>query len=223
MIDKQSLAAMIDYSLLKIISREKFVKGCKEAALYKFASVTVNPANVQEAVKLLGGSGVPVGTVAGFSLGATITEAKIVEAQKALEYGAVYVDMVLNIYALKAGDFDLVYHDICGVKNVVRDKGLTRVILENCYLTDNEKIIACELCIKAGADFVKTSTGYGPSGASVDDMRLMVKTAKGRIKVKAAGGIYTLNDALAMINAGADRLAFSKSLDIMAELDAMNG
>ena len=206
-----------DHTLLKADARkDAVIKLCDEAKKYDFASVCVNPDYVSLCAKELKDSDVKVCTVVGFPLGSMISEAKAFEASKAIEQGAEEVDMVINISALKDGDLDYVTKDIRTVKEAC-GKTLLKVIIEACLLTDEEKVQACECAVKAGADYVKTSTGFSKAGAKPEDVKLMKDTVKDKAKVKAAGGIHTLAEAKAMILAGADRLGCSASVGIMEE------
>ncbi|MBQ1288182.1 MAG: deoxyribose-phosphate aldolase [Erysipelotrichaceae bacterium] len=206
-----------DHTLLKADARkEAVIKLCKEAKEYGFASVCVNPDFVALCAEELKGTDVKVCTVVGFPLGSMISEAKAFEAAKAIEQGAKEVDMVINISALKDGDLDYVTKDIRTVKEACGST-LLKVIIETCLLTNEEKIQACECALKAGADYVKTSTGFSKAGATPEDVKLMKDTVGNNAKVKAAGGIHTLAEANAMIAAGADRLGCSASVAIMEE------
>lgn len=204
------VAQMIDHTMLKAdASKETIVRYCKEAREYKFASVCVNSAFVPLVAKELEGSGVKTCCVVGFPLGAMLTSAKAFEAAEAVKAGAQEVDMVINISALKDGDEAFVEEDIRAVVEATKGASkdaLVKVIIETCLLTDEEKVKACELSVKAGADFVKTSTGFSTGGATVADVALMKKTVAGKALVKASGGIRTPEDAKALIDAGADRI-----------------
>jgi deoxyribose-phosphate aldolase len=216
---KQELAKRIDHTLLKPeASRDQVLALCREAREYGFASVCVNPMYVPVAVEELAGSDVLVCTVAGFPLGANATEVKASEARIAVAEGAKEIDMVLCIGALKSGENDHVEADIRGVVDAAQGV-VVKVIIETCYLTDEEKIAACQLARSAGAHFVKTSTGLGPAGATPADVRLMRRTVGDSMRVKAAGGVRTLDDAIAMIEAGADRIGASAGVAIVAALD----
>ncbi|MCR4820033.1 MAG: deoxyribose-phosphate aldolase [Elusimicrobiales bacterium] len=205
---------MIDHTLLKAVAtKEQIVKLCEEARQYHFASVCVNPANVSLAAEQLKGSGVKVCTVIGFPLGANTSVVKAFEATDAIANGADEVDMVINVGAMKAGDTELVYNDIKAVRDASAGK-LLKVIIETCYLTDEEKVKACELSKKAGADFVKTSTGFGTGGATAEDVALMRKTVGPDMGVKASGGIRDAAAAAAMVKAGANRLGCSAGVAI---------
>jgi len=219
---REELACLVDHTLLKPEATEADIKKlCREAGQYKFFSVCVNPSYVKLASKLLRGSGVKVCTVVGFPLGANATEVKIFEAQKGLEDGASEVDMVANIGALRGGNFDLAGKDIMGVAEAAKEWGaVVKVILETGLLSDGEIAEACKVCEWAGADFVKTSTGFGPRGASVEDVRLIKRSC--RLKVKASGGIRNLEQFLAMIEAGADRIGTSAGVAIISEFDLIH-
>lgn len=211
------IASFIDHTNLKPDAIEDQIRQlCAEAKQYGFASVCVNPIWVQLCKSLLAGTNVKVCTVVGFPLGANRPETKVYEAKLAVKHGADEVDMVLNIGKLKSGDFDFVEKDIHKVRNAVPEATL-KVIIEACLLTDDEKVTACQLAQKAGADFVKTSTGFSSGGATVEDVRLMRKTVGSELGVKAAGGIKNFKDATAMIRAGATRLGCSASLAIVSE------
>ena len=212
-----SLARMIDHTLLKPdATQDKIAQLCFEARKYHFASVCINPTNVKLCAELLRGSDVKVCTVVGFPLGATPTEVKVFETENALKEGATEIDMVINIGGLKSGDNQLVARDILGVVEASHKGGaLTKVIIEAALLTDEEKVVACLLAKEAGADFVKTSTGFSSGGATVHDVDLMRRTVGPSIGVKAAGGIHTLEDAEAMVAAGATRIGASAGVKIM--------
>jgi deoxyribose-phosphate aldolase len=212
-----SLAHMIDHTVLKPdATQDQIAQLCYEARKYGFASVCVNPANVKLCTQLLKDSGVPVCTVVGFPLGATSTEAKVFESQQAIRDGATEVDMVINVGALKSRDYELVERDIASIARVCHaGNAILKVIIEAALLTDEEKVVACQLAKVAGADFVKTSTGFGPGGAAVEDVALMRRVVGPTMGVKAAGGIRTYEDAQKMIAAGATRIGASASVKIM--------
>lgn len=218
---RATLARMIDHTLLKPEATPAEIERlCAEAAEHSFATVCVNPIYVALAANLLHGTPVAVCTVAGFPLGATSTPVKRFEALQVLDDGATEVDMVIPIGRLKAGQHDVVRDDIYALAQLCHEQGaLLKVILENALLTDDEKVSACRLAVEAGADFVKTSTGFARSGATVADVALMRQTVGPEIGVKAAGGIRTYADALAMIEAGANRLGASASLKILEEAE----
>lgn len=207
----------IDHTLLKPEATEGDIdRICDEAVEFQFASVMINPSWVKHAAKRLKGTGVAVGTVVGFPLGAHTPEVKAMEARQALRDGATEIDMVLNIGALKSGDYDLVRKDIARVTDASRETGaLTKVILETVLLTDEEKVIASRLAKEAKADFVKTSTGFSSAGATVFDVALMREAVGPEMGVKAAGGIHTQEDMQDMIAAGATRIGASAGVSIM--------
>jgi deoxyribose-phosphate aldolase len=212
-----SIASLIDHTLLRPeATRADIGKLCGEARQYGFATVCINPYWVPLAASELAGTAVKVCTVAGFPLGATSTEAKVAEAAAALRAGAREIDMVMNVGALRSGDFDAVKLDIQAVTSVCHDAGaIVKVILETALLEDAQKIAACGLAQAAGADFVKTSTGFGSAGATVQDIVLMRHAVGPRMGVKAAGGIRTLDDFRAMVAAGASRVGASASVKIV--------
>jgi deoxyribose-phosphate aldolase len=220
--DAIHLASMIDHTLLKPEATEAQIRQlCDEAKQSSFASVCVNPPYVELCAGLLAGTPVRVCTVVGFPLGAHVPEVKAFEAQHAIRAGATEIDMVINVGALKDRNPALVERDIAEVVRVSHAAGaLVKVIIETALLTDEEKIMACRLAQSAGADFVKTSTGFGPGGATPHDVALMRQTVGPQMGVKAAGGIRTLQDALAMIEAGATRIGASASVKIIAEAGA---
>ncbi|MGL4761274.1 MAG: deoxyribose-phosphate aldolase [Sarcina sp.] len=213
--DKQQLASMIDHTVLKAdATRVDVEKICKEAAEYKFASVCINPGNVELAAKLLADSEVKVCTVIGFPLGANTSEVKAFETKDAIAKGAHEVDMVINIGRLKDKDYEYVRNDIKAVVEAAKGKALTKVIIETCLLTDEEKVKACELAKEAGADFVKTSTGFSTGGATPEDIKLMRETVGPNLGVKASGGVRCFADAEAVIANGATRIGASSSITI---------
>jgi deoxyribose-phosphate aldolase len=212
---KEEIARTIDHTYLKPdTSPEKITQLCEEAKRYNFASVCINPSYVPLAVKLLKGTPVKITTVIGFPLGATTSTAKAMETRDAIANGADEIDMVMNIGALKAKNYDLVKKDIRAVVNAANGK-IVKVILETALLTQEEKIKACQLAKEAGADFVKTSTGFGGGGATVADIALMRRIVGPLMGIKASGGIRTLEDVQAMIKAGATRIGASASVAIM--------
>gem|GEM_PF-6651 len=209
-----AVAHLIDHTLLKAnATQEEVGKLCEEARRFCFASVCVNPAYVPLSAQLLRGSGVKVCTVVGFPLGSTTPTVKAIESRDAIANGADEIDMVINVGALKSGNLQLVLDDIKAVREATRGK-VMKVILETTYLTRDEKIKACELSKQAGADFVKTSTGFGPSGATVEDIRLMREMVGPTMGVKASGGIRDQETALKMVEAGATRIGASASVAI---------
>jgi deoxyribose-phosphate aldolase len=212
-----SIAALIDHTILKPeATRTDVIKVCREARQYNFASVCVNPYWVPLVRAELSGSKVKVCTVVGFPLGATSTEAKVAETAAALRAGAEEIDMVINVGALRSGDHEAVKMDIQQVVEVAHEAhAIVKVILETALLTDNEKAVACTLCKLAGADFVKTSTGFGKSGATAADIALMRSVVGPAMGVKASGGIRTLDDLRQMTAAGATRIGASASVKIV--------
>jgi len=225
-LNREEIARLIDHTLLKPeATPAQVAQLCDEARRYGFATVCVNPVYVRFAAEKLQGSGVDVCTVVGFPLGATTTEAKVCEARQAVADGATEIDMVLHIGALKAGDHEAVRDDIAAVVLACHEDGaLLKVIIEAVLLSDEEKVAACQLAQTAGADFVKTSTGFarpstgsGHGGATVEDVRLMRQTVGQQMGVKAAGGIRSYADALAMIEAGANRIGASASVRIVEQ------
>jgi deoxyribose-phosphate aldolase len=215
--EDHSLAGMIDHTLLKPdATSDKIAQLCFEAKKYHFASVCVNPTHVKLCADLLKDSDVAVCTVIGFPLGATSPEVKAFETRNALDNGATEIDMVLNIGALKAGETDLVAKDIRGVVEVAHAaKALVKVIIETALLTDEEKVVACLLAKEAGADYVKTSTGFSGGGATVHDIALMRRTVGPDLGVKASGGIHTHEEAEALVAAGATRIGASAGVKII--------
>lgn len=212
----RELARMIDHTLLKPeATAEQIIKVCKEAREYGFCSVCINPGWVPLVAEQLAGSPVKVCTVIGFPLGATLTESKAFETAEAIRQGATEVDMVINVGALKSGQYDRVLRDIKAVVEAARGKALTKVIIETGLLTDAEKVKACELSKEAGADFVKTSTGFGPGGATPEDIALMRKTVGPELGVKASGGVRDYEAAMAVVKAGANRVGASASINIV--------
>src|SRR5271169_4037298 len=218
--DWRKAASLIDHTLLKPeATREQVVVLCEEALRYGFYSVTVNPTHVARAVAHLRGTSVKVGTVVGFPLGANLTVTKLAEAEAVLRSGAQEIDVVLNIAALKARDRVLVTTEMRNLAQLAHDRGaLLKVILENALLSQEEKILACALAAEAGVDFVKTSTGFGTSGASASDVVLMRGVVGLKIGVKAAGGIRTAAQFMDMVDAGANRIGSSASVEIVREL-----
>ena len=214
-ITRKELAGMMDHTLLKAFSTPADIeKVCKEAMEIGAASVCVNPVNVKQAAALLKGSGVKTCTVIGFPLGANTPETKAFETKDAIANGAEEVDMVINIGAAKAGDFETVYQDIKAVVDAANGT-LVKVIIETSALTDEEKKKACELAMEAEADFVKTSTGFGSGGATVEDVRLMKAVVGSRMAVKASTGINNRAICDAMLEAGAVRMGTSKGIRIV--------
>jgi deoxyribose-phosphate aldolase len=214
------MAKYIDHTILKpAASIEDVRKICDEAKKYKFASVCVNPSYIKFVADVLSGSGVAPCCVIGFPLGACTPEAKANEAGDAAINGAKEVDMVVNVGAIKSNDWALVKRDIEGVVNAVRGRAIVKVIIETCLLTDEEKVKACTVSKLAGAHFVKTSTGFSTGGATVADVKLMRQTVGDIMGVKASGGVKDYKTALAMIEAGANRLGTSSGVDIIMAKD----
>jgi len=220
---RRTLAAAIDHTLLKPeATREQVLKLCAEAAAHRFACAMVNPVWVPTAYAALAGTGVPVGVVVGFPLGANLTSTKREEAAALLRLGARELDMVLNIGLLKSGENGWVQNDIRGVAEVAHEAGaILKVILETSLLSLEEKLRASELACLAGADFLKTSTGFSTGGATAADVALLRGVAGGRCGVKASGGVRTLEDARVMLEAGANRIGASASVAIVQALDAV--
>jgi len=215
-VNMDNIAGFVDHTNLHPDASQKDIKKlCKEALQWDTASVCVNPNYVELCGQLLDDSSVEVCTVIGFPLGANLTTVKVFEAEQALTDGADELDMVMNIGALKSGQEALVLEDIKAVKKVARDK-ILKVILETALLTKDEIIKSCQLACDAGADFVKTSTGFADQGATVENVKLMSKTVDGRARVKAAGGIRNYETALKMIKAGASRIGASSTAHIVA-------
>lgn len=218
MTSKQDLANAIDHTLLApSATRDQIVKLCAEARAHHLHSVCVNPYWVATAAGELAGSEVKVCTVIGFPLGANTTETKAYEAQTALADGATELDMVINVGALVGGDDEAVRYDIATIVDVAKPhRAIVKVIIETCLLDDAQKVRACQLAKAAGADFVKTSTGFSKAGATVEDVALMRATVGDEMGVKASGGVRTLADAAAMLDAGATRIGASASLAILS-------
>ncbi len=215
----EDVAKTIDHSLLRPELDDQFIAdGCRLAARYQVASVCCRPADVPRAVELLAGTGVAVGTVIGFPHGGTTTEAKVYEAEQALRAGATELDMVINIGALRSGRDEYVKDEIAAVVAVAHAAGaIVKVILENAYLDDDQKVRGCRLAEAAGADFVKTSTGFAPTGATHEDLALMRRTVSPRIGVKAAGGVRTLDGLLAVMELGVTRIGATQTAAILDE------
>jgi len=217
-ITREELAKLIDSTLVKAVAtKSEIEKLCHEAIQYGFRCAVVNPVYVKFAAKLLEGSNVKVCSTVGFPFGVSLSEIKALEAVKAVEDGAEELDMVINLSALKSSDYEFVKRDMTAVVDVKRlsKEIIVKVIIETAYLTRDEKVIACKLAKEAGADFVKTSTGLFGGGATVEDVRLMRQTVGKNMGVKAAGGIRTYADAVAMIEAGANRIGTSTAAAII--------
>ena len=217
-INRQTLAELIDQSLLKPeATRDQIEAMCREADQYGFAAVFVNSCYTKLCSDVLAQSKVKVGTVAGFPLGACATEVKVCEARLGIDRGADEIDMVMNIGALKSGDDEYLEQDIRAVVEVCRGKALVKVIIEAPLLSTTEKVKACLLAQEIGADFVKTSTGFGPGGATVEDVALMRATIGDTMGIKASGGIRNYDTAMALVKAGANRIGTSAGVIIVTE------
>ena len=219
MLKAQDIALMVDHSLLQPqMTRQHIENGCAIAREYSTASVCVRPCDVVLAGELLAGSPVKVCTVVGFPHGSNLTQIKAAEAQLALEQGAVELDMVQNIGAFLSGNYKLVEMDITAICGLAHDKGaIVKVILENCFLTPEQIAEACKIAEAAGADFVKTSTGYGSSGATIDDLKIMRMAVSPTVQVKAAGGVRTLDGVLAVRAVGVSRVGATATVAIMED------
>ncbi len=215
--DKLNLAKLIDHTLLKPYTTETDIrKLCDEARKYGFFSVCVHPFFIKKAKNMLSGTDVKLTTVIGFPLGMTLTQVKIYEAMEAVLLGADELDIVINLGAVKAGKWDIVKKEISDLVTATPD--IThKAIIETCYLSDDEKIKASIAVMEAGAEFIKTSTGFAPAGAAVRDIAMIKAATKGKIGIKAAGGIKTLKDILSFVRAGATRIGTSSGVDIMKD------
>ena len=219
----EQLAKVIDHSLLRPeLTEADVLAGCELAALYHVATVCVKPCHVILAKEALKDSDVIVSTVVGFPHGSNLTAIKVAEAQLAMDEGALELDMVLNIGQLRSGEYDFVRDDIKAVCDAAYERGVkVKVIFENCYLTDEEKVIACKLSEEAGADWVKTSTGFAAGGATLEDLRLMRANVSNNVQVKAAGGVRTLPALLDVIDAGATRCGATATATILDDFKQM--
>ncbi len=217
----QQLAKVIDHSLLRPeLTEQEVIDGCKLAARYDTATVCVKPCHVKLSAEILQGTNVIVSTVVGFPHGSNLTATKLAEAQAAIDQGARELDMVLNIGQLRSGQSDAVGADIRAVCQAAHARGVkVKVIFENAYLNDEQKILACKLSEAAGADWVKTSTGFAPSGATLEDLRLMRANVSEHVQVKAAGGVRTLDALLAVIDAGVTRCGATATAAILDEFE----
>lgn len=215
----QEIADMIDVSLLNpTFTMDTIEDGCKTAMDYRCVSVCLRPADVRFAANILKGSDVKVTTVVGFPHGSNETDTKVFETLQAIEHGCVEVDVVLNIGRLLSGDLDYVQKDLHAVVSAAHaKKALVKVIFENAYLTDEQKLLACRICTDVGADYTKTSTGYAPGGATVRDLKLMRANTPSSMRVKAAGGVRTLDDALIVRAVGASRFGCTRTATIMED------
>jgi deoxyribose-phosphate aldolase len=220
----ERVAKTIDHSLLRPeLTLDEVREGCRLAARYRVASVCVRPADVSLAAELLAGSDVEVGTVIGFPHGSHLTATKVFEAKRALTDGATELDMVINIGWLRSGQDDDVEADIRAVVEAARGRAIVKVILENAYLTKDEIVRGCRLTERAGADYVKTSTGFAPGGATLDDLRLMRATVSPAVRVKAAGGVRSLDALLEVMSVGADRCGATRTAEMLDEYRARVG
>jgi len=218
-VTSRDIAKMIDLSLLNpVMTEEDIIAGCELAKKYDVASVCVKPCFVEKSYEILKDTDVKVSTVIGFPHGSNLTEVKVFEAGRALAQGCVELDLVLNIGKLLGGDFEYVESDIRAVAEATHEAGaILKVILENAYLTDELKAKACEIAESAGADFVKTSTGYAPGGATIPDLRLMRASTSDKVSIKAAGGVRTLDAALNVRAVGGSRFGCTATVKIMEE------
>lgn len=215
----KEILAMIDHTLLKQDASREMIKDlCNEAIEYNFGQICVNPYHVSYCKELLENTNVKIATVVGFPLGANTKEIKALEAKEAIENGAHEIDMVINIGAMKDKNFDLVRDDIQAVVEASHPNAIVKVIIETCLLTQEEKEKACQLSMEAGADFVKTSTGFSTGGATIEDVQLMKRVVGDKLGIKASGGVRDLESAKAMIEAGATRLGTSSGVKIAQEL-----
>ncbi len=216
----EDIAKRIDHSLLgPTLTEAELAAGCDLAARYNVASVCIKPFAVKLAASILAGTSVAVGTTIGFPHGGHATAVKVFESERAMDDGATELDMVINIGQAIGGNWDAVGADIAAVTRAAHARGaIVKVIFENCYLTDDQKIRLCEICGAAGSDYVKTSTGYGSGGATLDDLILMKKHAPPPMKLKAAGGIRTLDAIIAVAELGCHRIGASKTAEILDEL-----
>lgn len=221
--NRHELAQRIDHTLLRPTATFADIdRLCQEALQYRFASVCIQPCWVERAARHLTGSGVAVGTVVGFPLGANMPSVKLYEAEQALAAGATELDMVIALPALKSGDWRTVRHEIEQIASLCRSATpsvVLKVIIECCYLTQEEKIQATRAVAESGADFVKTSTGFGESGVTIEDVRLLRSAAPPHLKIKAAGGVRTLSLALELLQAGADRIGTSSGVTLLQQLE----
>jgi deoxyribose-phosphate aldolase len=218
----ESIAKRIDHSLLPpTLTDEELAEGCRLAARYRVASVCIKPYAVAMAAELLAGTGVLVGTTVGFPHGGHATAVKVFEAERAMTEGATELDMVVNIGQVIGGKWDAVRADIAAVTGAAHARGaIVKVIFENCYLNDDQKVRLCEICGEARADYVKTSTGFGTGGATTADLVLMRKAAPPHVKLKAAGGVRDLDTAIAVARLGCDRIGASRTAEILDALSA---
>ena len=221
----EELAGMIDQTLLKpFVGEEEMRAFCMESAKYCFKMVAVNCATTEYCSRVLKDSGVHVGAAVSFPFGQSTIESKVFETKNAIDNGADEIDYVINIFELKNRNYPYLQREMSEIVDLCRQYGkISKVIFENCYLTEEEKKKMCEIALAVGPDFIKTSTGFGTSGASVEDVRLMKQMAGDKIKVKAAGGIRSLQDALDMIEAGAERIGTSSGTRIVDDYKKLKG
>ena len=220
-ITKEQLAGMIDHTNLKAFADDAAIKKlCEEAKKYGFKALAINGAQIERCRKYLGDSPVCIGSTVGFPLGQMTIESKVFEAEDAIRKGAHEIDYVLNVSELKNGNKDYIEREMQEITEACHAHGVVcKVIFENCYLTDDEKKAAAEIALKVRPDFIKTSTGFGTGGATVEDVRLMKAVVGDAVKVKAAGGIRDFETALAMIEAGAERLGTSAGVELMKHFE----
>ena len=217
----KKIANMIDHTILKATAtKDDVVKLCNEAKEYGFFSVCINPANIELAKEELKGSNVKVCTVIGFPLGANTSAVKAFETKDAIAKGADEVDMVINIGALKDKNYELVYEDIKAVVDAANKEALVKVIIETCYLTEEEKIAMCKSVTDAGADYIKTSTGFGTGGATIEDIKLFKQHIGPNVKIKAAGGVKTVEDLEMFITEGCERIGTSSAINLIKGKEA---
>ena len=224
MISKQELARMIDHTYLKAYATDVDMKKlCEEAVEYGFAMVAVNSGQSRRCSTYLAGTGIHTGAAIGFPLGQQSIASKLFETQDALKNGADEIDYVINITELKERNLEYIEEEMKAIVTLCRQQGvISKVIFENCYLTDEEKELLCQIALKVKPDYIKTSTGFGTSGATIEDVKLMKRIVGDEVKVKAAGGIRSLQDALVFIEAGVSRIGTSASVQIMKEWDELN-
>lgn len=214
----EQVALMIDHSLLRPeLTTSEVLEGCATAAKYRVASATLRPCDISLGVEALSGSGVPVSTVVGFPHGSTTTATKVYEAKQCISDGAVELDMVLNIARLRSGDIVYVSRDIRAVVDAAGSDAIVKVIFENAYLDEDQKVEACIAAEQAGAAFVKTSTGFAPTGATIQDLELMRATVSPDVKVKAAGGIRTLDGLLEVMSIGVERIGATRTESMLED------
>lgn len=214
----EQVALMIDHSLLRPeLTTSEVLEGCATAAKYRVASATLRPCDISLGVEALAGSGVPVSTVVGFPHGSTTTATKVYEAKQCVSDGAVELDMVLNIARLRSGDIVYVSRDIRAVVDAAGSDAIVKVIFENAYLDEDQKVEACIAAEQAGAAFVKTSTGFAPTGATIQDLELMRATVSPDVKVKAAGGIRTLDGLLEVMSIGVERIGATRTESMLED------